>query len=251
MPNRTLLSPRLLLRLLSPFAEFLFPRVCLVCGERRESAASLVCSGCWSQVGRITREAPLYRETFEKITRERRVADVVSAIVVERKGPLQVMIHALKYGGVTAIGLELGGIVADLVAGGSAGLEGVVSVPLHRVKQRERGYNQAEVIARGISSRLGIPMISGALVRLRYTSTQTHLGLEERRANLAGAFGVSAACRPVVHGKMLLLVDDVITTGSTITEAADVLVSAGAAEVIACSVAIARLESPWPGPAPV
>jgi predicted amidophosphoribosyltransferase len=103
---------------------------------------------------------------------------------------------------------------------------------------RERGFDQCACIARGVSTVTGRPVDARLIRRVRFTASQTTLGHGERRENVRGAF----ALRPhaSVAGMTILLVDDVVTTGSTMRACASVLLGAGARSVIACAVAIAR-----------
>jgi ComF family protein len=112
--------------------------------------------------------------------------------------------------------------------------DAIVPVPLHPTRQREREFNQAEVLARLAGRRLGLP-VEDSLRRTRYTLTQTHHHREERFANLEGAFAVRHG--PPVDGKVLALVDDVLTTGSTADACARALREAGASAVIVITVA--------------
>lgn len=114
------------------------------------------------------------------------------------------------------------------------GVEGLVPVPLHPAREREREFNQAEVLASLASKRLGRPMID-ALRRVRYTLTQTHFHREERFGNLEGAFALRRGAE--IAGKNLALVDDVLTTGSTADACARVLKEAGASAVVVITVA--------------
>ncbi len=110
----------------------------------------------------------------------------------------------------------------------------LVPVPLHSARFREREFNQAEVLARLLVTRSGMPILH-CLRRIRYTSTQTRLDRHERMENLRGAFRVRQTSR--VIGRHLILVDDVFTTGSTVDECARVLRVAGAASVRVITVA--------------
>jgi ComF family protein len=112
--------------------------------------------------------------------------------------------------------------------------QALVPVPLHSARQREREFNQAEILARLLSKRSGIPLAL-CLQRTRYTTTQTRLDRHERMENLRGAFRVRHT--PSVTGRHLILIDDVFTTGSTVEECARVLRAAGAASVRVLTVA--------------
>jgi len=108
-----------------------------------------------------------------------------------------------------------------------SGMDLLVPVPVHHTRKRERGYNQAEVIAQALATRSGIALHARALKRLRKTGTQTKLGKAQRGKNIFGAFMAVED----LSGKKVLLVDDVFTTGATVNACAQALKAAGAAEV--------------------
>lgn len=146
-------------------------------------------------------------------------------------------IHTLKFNGIKQIGSFLGRQMAahpDLRSELEA-LDLLVSVPLHAARQRERGYNQAQEIARGLADCLGIPLDDGCVRRSRPTRQQARLDASERAANTDGAF---AAMRPVVGSPARLgLVDDVLTTGATLSACASALTLATDAQIIGLAVA--------------
>lgn len=108
----------------------------------------------------------------------------------------------------------------------------VIPVPLHASRRRERGYNQAELLARAFAASQGLPVRTDVLVRVRATEAQTHLSQAERRRNVAGAFALAnSTVAKVVAGRRIVLVDDVTTTGSTFDAAAEPLRAAGAASL--------------------
>ena len=154
-------------------------------------------------------------------------------------GELRELIHLLKYEHVRPAADLLGGYLAQAI--GSLNLDlkewKVVPVPLHRARRRERGFNQAEMIARAAVRRLGceIELKRGLLERRRPTSSQTGLTNHQRRANLRGAFVVTRP--PELHNHPILLVDDVFTTGTTAAECSRVLLGAGARSVAVATVA--------------
>jgi ComF family protein len=115
------------------------------------------------------------------------------------------------------------------------GFDALVPVPIHPVRRRERGYNQAEEIARELAPLSGMPVLPFALRRLRATVSQTKLGRRDRRGNLAGAF--ACAGPEAVKGKRILLLDDVFTTGATAECCAELLLAAGAVSVGAMALA--------------
>ena len=114
-------------------------------------------------------------------------------------------------------------------------IDGIVPAPLHPVRQRERGFNQAELLAQRVSARIKIP-VSPLLRRIRYTNTQTERGRRERMENLRDAFALRGNAGDEVRGKTFLVVDDVFTTGSTVEACSRVLKRSGA-RVFAATVA--------------
>jgi ComF family protein len=116
----------------------------------------------------------------------------------------------------------------------------LVPIPLHRRKLRERGYNQAELIASGMSEVTGIPVRTDLVRRKKFTQTQTMLSLEERKKNMDDAFEEVPVAIRNLENNTCILVDDVITTGSTIISCARELRAAGASRTIAASSALAE-----------
>jgi ComF family protein len=151
------------------------------------------------------------------------------------------MIHSLKYRGVAELADPLARLLAQLLVRDFPGRRWdlVVPVPLHRVRQRERGYNQSALIAQRLAGMLGWPFDGRLIRRTRPTRSQTHLSRAERLVNVTGAF--SCADPPRVRGLQVLLIDDVHTTGSTLNETAKALKEAGAAGVFALSATRADL----------
>jgi len=139
------------------------------------------------------------------------------------------IVHALKYGGWTAVADEMVERMArldwprDVLEERSA----VIPVPLATVRERERGFNQSALLARGLSRRWGIPAREDCLERSRATATQTRLTPEERRSNVAGAFRATPAARDSLRGTHVVLVDDVVTTCATVVACAGALFAAG------------------------
>jgi ComF family protein len=113
------------------------------------------------------------------------------------------------------------------------GVSFICHVPLHRQRRRKRGFDQAELLARRLSALSGLPLKSG-LTREIDTPSQVGLGLHERRANVDGAFAWRGE---VLSGESILILDDVVTTGSTINSAAQALIEAGAGRVDGLSIA--------------
>ena len=155
-----------------------------------------------------------------------------SAAIYE--GQLREALHALKFAGRRALAGPLGDLAAEqCVASLPDGIEALIPVPLARERERERGFNQATLLARRIGRRLDVPTRPRWLARIRATRPQSDLSAAERRANVRGAFGASDR----VAGRHVLLVDDILTTGATLDACARALRDAGARRVGVLTVA--------------
>ena len=143
------------------------------------------------------------------------------------------LVHALKYAGADYLARYMGECMARRFGHYPelAAAELVLAVPLFPRRMRRRGYNQSELLARFFAPAVGLPVETGVLVRVRDTVSQTTLGRQGRLENMAGAFACVKA--EAVRGKVVLLVDDVATTGATLEGCAQALKKAGAKKVLA------------------
>ena len=155
-------------------------------------------------------------------------------------GPVRAALHGLKYAGERRLTEPLGAAVAARWRAASVGGEVLVPVPVHAERARRRGYDQAVLLTIDISRRLQMRWLP-ALERTRNTAPQFDLGRRARRANVAGAFAVRGSREAaLVRDRWVVLVDDVVTTGSTLTACAEALYAAGAIAVSAMTVARER-----------
>ena len=155
-------------------------------------------------------------------------------------GTVRRALHALKYASELRLVDPLGTALAARWRAVGAGGERFVNVPVHASRAAERGYDQAELLARAAADGLGLPYLP-ALVRSRATTAQFHLDRVHRGANVADAFAMrSRSATAAVRGRWVVLVDDVVTTGSTLAACAAVLMDAGAIGVSALTVARER-----------
>ena len=206
--------------------DIFYPNKCLVCNQLIVRARTSICVSCLSKWTALQKD---------DLTGDLAVQNSIdSAYVSWEYGPeLRTVIHFLKYENRARLGKELGLQLANKIHPSIFKCaDGIIPVPLHKVKLRERGYNQAFWIARGLSGKTGLPVWTNYVQRMKYTETQTVLNRSQRKENMQGAFIVSQN----VSGKTIILVDDVLTTGSTLSSMAVSLKSAGAVSIIVMTV---------------
>jgi len=195
--------------------QLVFLPYCLLGEHFLPDGGQLVCTDCLAQL----KTTPEPHRPFGLSETESVLDDVVS--YWEFSEDFRNLIHHLKYHQKPKVGVLLGRYVAGAIAEHWQISEGwLVPVPLHPVRRRERGYNQSEFIARGISQVSGLPVKTDVLIRSAYTKTQTHLSREERRSNLRDAFTVPRAYHSRLPQQTIILIDDVFTTGATLDSAA-------------------------------
>lgn len=217
--------------------DFFLPRFCPGCNEKLTTEGKPVCSECLNSI-LIADEKLIQREFTRKFSSTKIINDFYSKYVFETDKSLQHIIHALKYGRQFRIGVFLGEILAAGIKTKNWQIDLIIPVPIHHLKKAERGYNQSDFIAKGLSKSLGKPYSTKLIKRTRHTDSQTRLHINERAKNVANAFKVRNAKK--IIGKNILLVDDVITTGATTLECGKALINSGANSVYACSVGIAE-----------
>jgi ComF family protein len=221
---------------------FIFPPSCFSCGILLEDHHELLCPACAGRVRIVTAVDPLLLLARARLVQDGVCADLVALYHFAAGGPVQDLLHGLKYGGLKGIGRTLGARLGEAIRKEpwAADVDMIIPLPLFRSKQRERGYNQAESIARGIGRVIRKPVRTRIVRRLRWTDSQTTLGFAARQMNVHGAFGVSRRKSAFLAGKTVILVDDVVTTGATTRACAAVLRDAGAAAVYVAATAVAE-----------
>jgi ComF family protein len=228
--------------ILEPILQFVYPPLCLACGETLERHERLVCENCWRSIETVHAEDDLYQQFLTKLAGDGIISGLFSPFYFEKEGKLQAVIHGLKYQGYTSLGVKAGRKIGERIESVNdlPKADVLLPVPLHPLKKRERGYNQSELICRGIEEVTRIPVRADLLRRRKYTVSQTQLSSEERKENVGDAFEINEKKRGDISGKSFILVDDVITTGSTINACARALATAGAKSVHAASIALAK-----------
>lgn len=212
--------------------------LCEACAALLERLEKPYCSRCAQPLAAgLAAEGPVGGEREQLCGRcgvEPLALSVISAAYLMR-GPAREMVHRLKYDGWRALAPVLAEALARELARSALKLDVIVPVPLHRSRERERGYNQAELLATEVGRLTGIRVERRSLARWRATASLVRANdAEERRAVVTGAFRWMGA---PLAGNRTLLVDDVCTTGSTLDACARVVLSAGAADVAGLVVA--------------
>jgi ComF family protein len=225
-------------KLFSETFDFFLPRLCPACSKKLKHNEDTVCSDCLNKIKFVENERLEY-EFKKKFEGKKIISGFKTTCIFEKDKELQNIMHAMKYQNRFKIGIFLGKFIGRHLAQNISNWNiGVISpVPLHPLKNAERGYNQSLYISKGLSEELSIPFSNNTIKRKRFTESQTRLNILEREKNVKGAFSIGNSKR--TRGKNILLIDDVITTGATINECGDILLKNGAKAVYAASVAIA------------
>lgn len=239
----------LMRRFLRGAADFVYPRVCAACRTRLEPAApgAVLCPACRDSIvmsrppfchvcGR-TRELHGASQAACTFCRGRTFYFDRAFAPCAYEGTLKELIKKFKYGNREYLAGPMAGLLIQCARDRAIPLdtlEAVIPVPLHAVRLRERGYNQSRILAAHVAQAFGKPLIE-PLRRRNNTATQTGLTPERRMHNVRGAF---IATKPeLVREKNVLLIDDVFTTGATVSEAAGALKSAGAQKIFVLTLA--------------
>ncbi len=222
-------------RMANAALEMLFPSKCVGCG----AVGSLICDDCLQGAQRAS--SGMCRRCSVSL-RQGNLCDLCAADpppitnmkpIFEFSGVIREAVHSLKYKDIRALAPVLGEIMADLGQPGRTKPDLIVPVPSHPRRMRERGYNQAELLARQYAIKVGTPISTTAVARIVDTPRQVDLPASQRVRNTRGAFKAS----PEVRDQRILLIDDVMTTGSTLQECARALKTAGAERVDALTLA--------------
>ena len=216
----------------------LFIESCPACGGPSAGGFCLPCAAELPRVRNPCRRCGLALPAA-RCPREQAPWDVDGVVAPFRYAPpLDYYVHALKYRRVRLIGRAFALLLTPELGALRDDIDALVAVPLHGTRLRERGYNQAQEIARTLASSLRLPALQRGILRPTATAAQTGQSAAERRAGIAAAFRVARD----LNGARIAIVDDVVTTGATVNALARALRAAGAARCMA--VAVARTSEP-------
>ncbi|MEI8121701.1 MAG: ComF family protein [bacterium] len=231
-----------------PLLDLVWPRACEICGRPAGEAARYFCWDCLSTLPIIELphcsrcgdpvEGAITRDYVCSFCVDREPHFDLARSAIRFKGGVRDVLHRFKYSHATYLNRDLATLLHACVRThySRKRFDAVTFVPLHPIKERSRTYNQARLLAGHLAKLMDVPLARGCLRRIRETGTQTHLNLRQRARNVEGAF--VAHYPEWIEGRSFLLVDDVMTTGATVSEISRVLKDAGAADV--CVVTVAR-----------
>ena len=246
-----------LIELKDDILDFVYPQHCAVCKKHLKREERDVCEVCWNSLVTLPDPFCPYCKSF--IEREdtkcsfcesaRKVGEDHNFFMVRSLGRFddyyRELIHRFKYGKKIPLGRRLAQRLGETINGdshlktqNSCFLESdfLIPVPLHKSRYRERGFNQSEIVAQEISKIIGVSVLKNVLKRKKNTKDQTELSPLQREENVKGAFVVTKP--EMINGKKIILVDDVITTGATLSECARMLKQAGAKEILGMTIAV-------------
>lgn len=202
--------------------DLFFPPLCPCCRKPIDSESELICRSCTSTIRlteHVVKQGNMVEQMFDDIPKVVRAA---SFAYYTDESALRRAIHALKYGGRPQLGAWLGQWAASEMKRQNEEwfdkVDAIVPVPLHPKKQRKRGYNQSYEIALGVAQVIAKPVIDDAISKVVDNPTQTHMTIEQRKQNSQGVFLLNNLRATELRGKHLLLIDDVVTTGSTLRD---------------------------------
>lgn len=229
------------MKLIQSMINLLYPRRCPFCDGILERQEPYLCRECLPRMAFLTGAVclscgkPLEKDQEEYCfdCRKKRHAFTMARAPFLYRGVVKESLMRFKYLGRAEYALFYGRAMTEYGRRQQifAGKDLILPVPVHSARRIQRGYNQAELLARQISRHTGIPMEAGLLLRKRRTTAQKAVGGEGRGRNLEGAFSLSKKGRQALKGRQILLVDDIYTTGSTVDALSLVLLAAGAGSV--------------------
>ena len=216
--------------------ELFYPTLCITCGERLMTQEEFLCINCWNDIPTTNFHTYSENKVAQLFWGRTQIENATAFFSYKKGSNYQQLIHFIKYKGLKELGYETGRRFGAFLANSEnyKKVDMIIPVPLHPAKQKKRGYNQSEWIARGISYSLEKPYSNVHLKRNIHTSTQTKKNRFERWKNVENIFEVIGPGD--LAGKHILLVDDIITTGSTLEACANELL-----KIIEVKVSIATL----------
>lgn len=216
-----------------------YPNLCIACSDRLVSQERFLCMHCWYDLPVTNFHLSSENKVAKLFWGRVNIENATSFFAFNKGSNYQHLVHFIKYKGLKELGFEtglrFGHVIKNTANFGDAEL--IVPVPLHPEKEKQRGYNQSEWIARGLGEAIQKPVLVNNLVRNIHTSTQTRKNRFERWENVENIFEVKKP--EAFAGKLVLLIDDVVTTGSTLEACATELLKIEGTKVSIATLAFA------------
>ena len=222
------------------FLSLIYPHLCCACSRPLYKYERLICTYCTYHLPKTNfhfeKDNPVIRQFWGKTN----AFSATAYYYFSKGGNVQQLLHSLKYNGKKEVGLEIGNMFGRELKESPLfnTVNCVIPVPLHPSKKKKRGYNQSDFIADGIAESMNIPSEKEILIRAQATSSQTRKTAFERWLNVESIFKIKNENK--ISGKHILLVDDVITTGSTFESCTAMLLSVPGTKVSIAAVAVAK-----------
>jgi ComF family protein len=226
------------MEILNDLLQFFFPELCVACGQLLTSKEKVLCTSCFYHIPRTDfhkfSDNPVSQIFWGRV----KIEYATSWFYYFKGSSYQSLIQKLKYKGRKDIGFEMGkAFAAEILSSVIPEVDFLIPVPLHPGKLSKRGYNQSEIIASGISIIFKKKVLTDVLIRTTFTDTQTRKSRFDRFINMEGKFVVRDGLP--IQNKHILLIDDVVTTGSTIESCAQALLNVPEVKVSVATLAVA------------
>lgn len=225
---------------LNALVNLFYPNLCMLCGKPLVEDERHICINCLCDLPKTNYHMNKGNPARALFSGYPQVNEVSAFLFFEKDGTTQKLIHALKYNDNKALAEYMGRIAALELKdyGFYASVNTIIPIPLHPKKEKQRGYNQSELIAKGFSSIYGCRVEHNPLKRITNTISQTRKSVYDRHLNVERVFGLTDP--EYFYGKHILLIDDVMTTGATISSCIDTLLVVPEIKISIFSLSIAR-----------
>jgi len=227
--------------LIQDFFGVLFPEYCVACHQGLVKGEVQICTTCQHELPQTDYHLDFDNALFQKLFSKVPIKKAFAYWYFQKHSRVQRVLHALKYEGNQEVGYLVAywyGTLLKETTSLAQELDYIIPIPLHPAKLRKRGFNQSDSIAKGLSDAMGVPWSNKILIRTKHTQSQTRKTKMERWENVEGIFKSSDSS--LIAQKRILVVDDVVTTGSTFESAIIDLLKDGAKEVSIAAIAVTK-----------
>ena len=228
-----------MIRIFNDFLNLIYPNVCIICDEKLVFGEKQFCARCLSDFPKTginnLKDNPVARVFWGRVD----VTGAYSLLYFFKGSKYQALLHKIKYKGETELGITMGRMIGSELLKLKAGhIDYIIPVPLHKRRLRSRGYNQSELIAKGVAEEMKLVVINDGLIRQIFNPSQTRKGRLERWENVDGIF-IANHCN-MLNERHILLIDDVITTGATLEACITALYKEINCKISVCSLAYTK-----------